>query len=500
MPIFRLPAWLFGRPARKEPEGAGREAHEWHRALQQFERNLARVGLPDFWQLMEWDYAADLKELVESTENSRLFTLEERDKRIQARLLMANENFKQRAGSLLDAGRIRFGRRKALSIEQLRQGFVARSRVAEWNKEYQLYLKKVAEICQSGYDDLFSTGDRYPRMQPLIRSLRRTFKRQTDKRVKLFSRFYKLWRNLPPDELDEQLETLKEDYKFLGRRRIWFRSFETFVNDVVTLEADLQQGTNEPTVRVLQSDFITSMNERLTLYWRYHQLREQYGTLLADQFSHLESGLLDLEKSGADGRAIDDYLRESIHAVEEALARREDASPTRRTTVTRLVKVDHRRRLTEWADFRQYRETLPVNQQFNKLKPILLKNSEWAKEMRVFQSIIKEKRNLDPGRHNSPAEKQEVYRFVHHMGDRVEAELSIDVAYRLLEQELIRNREFLDELAVFRRRLADEIRLERRFDERRIDQLKREFIENIWRKRAEIDQSGLVLPLLPKAH
>ncbi len=142
---------------------------------------------------------------------------------------------------------------------------------------------------------------------------------------------------------------------------------------------------------------------------------------------------------------------------------------------------------------------LSLNRQFNELKPILMKNPEWARELKLFQSLIKDKRTLDPQRQKSRAERREVARFLKRMTRRVDAELAADVAYRLLEQELIRKREYLGDLMRFRRQLAIEIRLERRPRDRRIEDLKREFIESIWQQRARDSRSKTsVTPFLPR--
>lgn len=308
-----------------------------------------------------------------------------------------------------------------------------------------------------------------------------------------------MWQSLPPDELDDQLDVLKRDFQHLGRHRAWFRGFDRFVNEVLALTENFEHaGANESSVRVLQSDFLAEMETRFWLYCHYQQLRTQYGAMFASRFSFFESDLAELARQGASEEEFDQYLRQAITSIESEVKRQRDGAIVKRNGLTKLLEIDHGQRLTEWATFQDRQRRLSVKAQFNELMPILSKNPEWAKEAKLFKSAVKEKRSHSPGRENGRAEARDIRRFIKRMCGRVDAELAIDVAYRILEQDLIRNHEYLDELVEFKQELAREIWLQRPLKERRTDKLKREFVKRIWERRGvDSISTGTVTPLLP---
>ena len=112
--------------------------------------------------------------------------------------------------------------------------------------------------------------------------------------------------------------------------------------------------------------------------------------------------------------------------------------------------------------------------------------------------MIKSKRSMDPRRINSDLELRDVQAFLNSIMLRIEAQIGTDVAYRSLEQELVRNKEFIVDLIITRKKLALEKQLRSSKSPEVINGIKQDFIEMIRAKRDTPTDDDTINPPLRK--
>ena len=499
------------------------ESHEesdaWRSALSDLEYSWSRLDLDRLWSIYRTDLNRDLKQAKDSTPSELLFSVEEQEKKREEILAFLEQNFLAR---MIEDLPVSWWNRlfspkppETLSWDYVKSRYASSGRAKDFENEHKLYVRKKEIIEQYKPSGLFDTRERSSRIFPQMRAVREKFQSFQEQQFKLFNDYIDRVSELPFDEIDEQLSQLARDYEFLGRSREWFTEYEGMIHEINSSIPDVDEGQNESIIRLLQNDFLVVMQGRFSSYWRLHELttfcKERNLHEIGREIELFETHLADLEASGVPAHEREQLLREFIKSIESKLTRdTEKKQSNRKKAMEDLLTHDHQARLTQWASFKQkfplaldsddthrFEHNFDDITAFNALRPILRQCSEWQHELRVFRSMIKAKRSMDPRRKNSDPEHRDVQTFLETITLRIEAEIATDVAYRSLEQELVKNKEFMVDLIITRKKLALEKQLRSAKSPEVINGIKQDFVKMIWEKRSPAAKGNTVTPLLP---
>ncbi len=504
LPVGRDPVGTD--PVRPDP--ARREQESWQRFQSDTGARWAKLGLDSLWSLNRGLYLRQVKTLHENTPRDRLFDIREQQqrKRELSRHLKNRFCMRMQQGLARNAWKPRFRQwmfpsvKGPSSIPELREQYREAGRLQEFDAHLDYYRTRQKEIFNREAGELFDNQEVAGRLSLLIRATRRIFRKRQKRQLKVYSRFYRLLRSLPDDGIDERIERLARDYRFIGRTREWFHSFQQFVEEALDLSLNSTHGRNEPVIRLLQNDFLLTMQNRYTTYWRYYELRRYCFanaiTPLVTRISYFEKHF---HQTGSDPVDVaDNRLKEFIHSIEISLLARARKERDRRNRREQILAFDHSARLDQWSRYKQqYLDgNFDVVLAFNQLRPILRQCAEWRQELKAFRSSVLVNRLASDHSDTSGEELVEAEKFVRRMVDRIDRELATDVAWKSLEQELVRNQEYIEELSLVRKEIALQRELNGLQSPEIINALKESFIEKIWKMRAPDEADGAsVTPL-----
>ncbi|MCB1691592.1 MAG: hypothetical protein KDI19_02445 [Pseudomonadales bacterium] len=480
---------MSGTMPRKERRG-------WPQTVYRLTARWLQIGFEPFWQLEHRDLTHEIQELKLNLKEEELFNEGERQarryemvRRLESELI---DNLSSRLERTLWQ---RILRRSPCTLGEIETAFERSGRIREFEQRMKMFEARKLRILNDRSVPLFAPIERSRKFARHVVDLRRLFRRRQQKKLKLFDKYYRRLRDLPKDPIDDDITRLAEDYEFLGRTREWYREFEKLVEEATKPLAGSQDGANESMLRILQSDFLALMRNRLPVYFRYFELKSRnFRSDRADlvrNFSYFEQHLLKLHRRGIDTSRCFSDMETFVKVLEqEALA----GQPKR------MMNVDQSQRLEEWSDFKkQYLSPLSdVVLTFNKLRRIIVQCPDWIQELRVFRSSMLVHRLMQSNRRNSQFEMADTEDFVRRMAARIDAEIATDVAFRTLEEELLEEEEFLDELRLVRERIALERKSSGISAPERINEIKQEFVREIWDARNGEEDGAPVTPLFAR--
>jgi len=496
------------------------ESTAWRNALLDLERAWSDLGLNKLWSIYRTDLNKNLKQAKDSTPSDELFSIDEQEKKRADNLAFLEQNFLSRMLKELPKNRwhriLATNTPEVLNWNDVRSRYVDAEQTICFDREHRLYLRKKAQIEGCKPSHLFDNHERASRLFPKVRKVREKFETLQQQKFKIFHDYLGRISSLPFDEIDDQLSQMARDYEFLGRSREWFAEYENMVHQINSSVADLDQGQNESLIRLLQNDFLSLMQSRFSKYWRLHELE-----IFCEKRNHheireeIEAFKAQFASIGTNRMLISEQeylLQEFIKSIESRLAKDTEETPSnQKKSKENLLTQDHKARLTEWINFKQ-RHSIVIDAgnlhqleknfdhtaAFNDLRPILRQCSEWQHEFRVFRSMIKSKRSMDPRRINSDLEHRDVQTFLNSIILRIEAQIATDVAYRSIEQELVRDKAFIVDLIITRKKLALEKQLRSTKSPEVINSIKQDFVKMIRVKRHTPADDNALNPLLQK--
>ncbi len=493
-----------------EFEAHGESAEEskaWRNTLTGLEDSWSALDLDKLWSINRTDLNKSLKHVKDSTPSDELFSIEEQEQKRTSMLAFLERNFLSRMMEELPVSwwdRVFAAKTpEVLDWDYVKGRFANSQRAQFFENEYKVYVRKKEEIEAYKPSGLFDNNERASRIFPQTRKVREEFSSHQRQQYKLFNDYIERIGDLPFDEIDDQLSQVADDYQFLGRSREWFAEYANMIREINSRVTDVDEGQNESIIRLLQNDFLVVMQNRFSHYWRFHELKDfcekKKFQEVKQEMEAFEAQLADMEANNIPALERTHLLQEHIKSIESQLARdTEKKRSDQKQAIEALLTHDHKARLTEWADFKQnfsivmregnhhqFENDFDDIAAFNALRPILRQCSEWQHELRVFRSTIKSKRSMDTRRRNSDLEHRDVENFLHSITRRVEAEITTDVDYRSLEQELVKNKEHMVDLIITRKQLALEKQLRSAQTPEVIHGIKREFVKMIWEKRGK---------------
>ena len=506
-----------------DPVGQGESAEEstaWRSALLDLEHAWSDLDLDKLWSIYRTDLNKNLKHAKDSTPSDELFSIEEQKIKRADILAFHERNFLSRMMEELPSNWwhriLTVNTREAFNSEDVRSRYVDLGQTKFFEKEHRQYIRKKEAIEECKPSCLFDNSERVSRLFPKMREVREKFSSLQQQQFKLFNDYIGRVSGLPFDEIDNQLSQMARDFEFLGRSREWFAEYEHMIHEINSSVADVDEGQNESIIRLLQNDFLIVMQSRFSNYWRLHELeifcekRNYHET--RKEIEDFQTQIVNLKTNGMLISQQEQLLQEFIKSIESKLAR--DTEKTRshqKKTMDNLLTQDHKARLIEWAHFKkhysivinagnlhQLENNFNYSAAFNALRPILRQCAEWQHEFRIFRSMIKSKRSMDPRRINSDLELRDVQTFLNSIMLRIEAQIGTDVAYRSLEQELVRNKEFIVDLIITRKKLALEKQLRSSKSPEVINGIKQDFIEMMRAKRDAPADDDTINPPLQK--
>ena len=445
-----------------------------------------QLGQPALFDLALLDHKHKLKRLYEKTKIADLFDANEiAEKRAQlARAWEEKARFFLNDHLLGDSlfKRWRKKQRAPGSLAEVRLKYEKRGRLDEFQRLLDDWKRINAKENYISDELLFSREEKTARLQPQYQALKSELKTQLKEALDLFLQYEAHLNRLPADEIDNAIAHLQREFLTIGRKRDWYESFLTLMREALDAEPEgHSSGVNEPATRVLQQDFLSTMQRHFDLCLRYHKLRrlqlEPGQEKLAKLFSRPYSP----------GEATDKMLRpaQPLEALAEFVEKLEDAVETDFGLLTnqQANQASQTDRLLRWENFKQSYTRHPndVVHAFNQLKPILIENEDWHQELRVFQSELKLKlKKSEFDKHSKhEIEVLEAKQFIERMMERVEAEIEMDVEFETLLQTLDPDDTYRDKLAMLERNLLDSNSSSRQ--QHRLDLLrfKAEVIESI---------------------
>jgi len=501
----------------REPE-SDQEAESWHQVMTGLEQAWSNLDLERLWSIHRTDLNRDLKQAKDSTSSGILFTEEEQAEKRAEMLAFLKQDFFARMLNELD---LSWWQRlflppppDGLDEAYVRDQYHKAGKAKNFDNELKLYTRKKSAIEHYDPNGLFDNSERAGRMFPQTKQVRNQFQSFQQTQYKLYNEYFDRVSALPFDDIEDQLIQLAKDYEFLGRSREWFREFEEMIKTINSSVPDVDEGQNESVIRILQNDFLVVMQSRFSIYWRYHELKifcqERKLQEFIIEMEQFDIQLAEMDKNGTPTQEKEQLLQDFVKTLESRLTRSTEQKPSRDKLLQDQLHHDHQARLSEWAQFKQTFNIPadPVSTDssadhyhavtaFNRLRPILRQCAEWQHELRVFRSMIKAKRSMDPRQKNSDAEHRDLLAFMSAITTRIENEIATDVAFRSLEQDLIKNKQFLVDLIITRKKLALEKQLRSARSAEVIDGIKQDFVRLIWEKRNPETKGGSVTPLLP---
>lgn len=483
-------------------DAASRELLGWFQLLDKLESKWLSLGLGQLWTLRRMDFNQHIELLNESTGNGTLFDLEEQEeKRLQLKRYLEHTFISKMQNNLPNGIWYRIFRKSRGNIEDLKREYAARGRSKEFDAEFGLLQRKTEEIQLRKVSGLYDQQERATRLLPQVRAERRLFRHRQKLDLRMYDHFRRLTRSLPDDDLDLQLESLADSYLLIGRSREWFDEYEKMINEVSDAFKNVDQGQNEPFVRLLQNDFLLAMQSKFSRFWRFHELRQYCFKHDCDdlitRFGYFNHRSLTGDKTVESEVLITHFIRSIEVAIRGKLRDNLLQNNLLKRRREQLLSIDHEVRLAQWASFKQQyigSESGTV-ETFNHFKPILIQCAEWRHELKVFRALIKVQRLADRARKNSAMELTEADQFIKRMVTRVDGEIATEIAFKILEQNLIKDQEFLDDLNQVQRSIA--LEKESRISQSAEDvmRIKQAFIQAIWEKRALVQEGAPVIAL-----
>ncbi len=489
----------MGKSVPAEVPLQSREEHQyWQQLMRELEADWQHRGLQRLWLIQRLTLSRQVSFLEQHTPGRKLFSADELERERGLRLEFLEHRFVSTMTANLNRGMLaRLFSRRPLDMDRLEASYRKQGREKEFEREYDAYLHKKVSVENQDADTLFDNLERARRAFPRVRNLRRRFRKQQQKLLRKYDRYEKKLDKLPDDEIDRLIAELGDNYAYIGRSREWFREYETLVDEILLESGSNQQGANESLMRLLQQDFLTIMESRFAVFWRYFELRQFCFThQLTDLITSISYFEAEIHEKPTSFQALFQQYRHMVQTLESAITLKGKKQSAQRSTREKLLAIDHSERLDEWATFKETyqqsgRDSAEV---FNALRPVLRQCPEWQHEFRVFRSKLQVRRLS----HGAATEASQVAHFVERMFERINNEIAVDVAFKTLEQEIITDNVYVRELTIAR----DNIKLQREqrglnaADE--INEIKQQFITDIWEKRTPSDQGASVTPLFAK--
>lgn len=468
----------------------------WRSFLDELDARWTQLGFRSFWHLEQQDFRHLASELQFSIPESSLFSQHQRHERRLTQVAMLEAGLiRSLQEALPKTWWSRLFKTLPSHLAALQRRYEELGLAPQFEQQVELFERRKLRVMNDNSLVLFDQSQRRDALREHIHSARRLFRRRQKRKLNIFDRYYRTLRELRSDPIDSELARLAADYEFLGRSRDWFREFEKLVNQAVKPTAGAQDGANEAMLRILQSDFLSLMRNRLPVYFRYFELRNRSVGDKSEShvrnFSYFEQHIIGLHRDGMDTTKCFNDFEAFVKVLEQESHEGEPVSHQ---------DVDHSNRLEEWTRFkRQYMSPLTdVVTAFNRLRGILVQSPDWIHELRVFRSTMLVHRLMKKARKNSQQELFDAEAFVRRMTRRIDEEIATDVAYRTLERELVAKDEFLNELRIVREKIALERRASGISSARRINELKQDFVRQVWQLRSESEEGATVTPLFAK--
>lgn len=452
----------------------------WRRQLERLGNEWRRTGRGRHWWIRENIFQHKVSTFQSNVPAVQLFTSEV----ISARRKLLREQLEQsfitrsRQGLKLSWMRRVFSRRLDTN-DRIKAEYIRQWRSADYERQRAIHARQLSAIDLSPIDVLFSPGERSALLYRYTRPLRRQFIKQQHDLLFKFRSYDSLIADLPADPLDDQLKQLEDDYNYLGRGREWCREFEKLVDSVLGDRWQQSDGVNESRIRLMQNDFLLTMQGRAPAYWRYFQLRNRCFTEgiseMVTRFSYFEQELIASHLDGVDTAECFSRFETFTRKAQNILTNERRRQRNRR-------QIDHGQRMVEWDLLRsKFDEPIDnTSSALSNLKPVLKSSPEWLHELNVFNAMILVRRDMDANRKNSPEEQDETRQFVLRMVNRIDKEIATDVAFQILEQDLMREGKYLDDLRLTLRHIEIERRSNGAHAAEEINRIKQAFIQSIW--------------------
>lgn len=419
-----------------------RERQEsWYLLLTRWQLHWASLGgyLP-FFQLAIRDYLARVKVVAEHTQNEELFTDLEIEQRRKLRLHALAELAPGFSDEPKPEEPGRFRRLiSALSINNFRG---KRNRQHDASSELPVSATAIPPVKDLTVESLFTAKERTHRLKRRIKKLRGGFQQGHKQTLKEFKEYKRVIDSLAFDDIDHEIRQLEYDYIHLGRTREWYGEFRLLTLEVLEVADNMPRETefNEDPARLLQRDFLTTMNSRLSIYRRLDDLRREVfqlgDTKAIRMLSYFKMKL----------PAPDEFIDQSqdITVVKQFLAsleyqlglvRAERAQLERAAvaveTSSEMKFVNHENRLDAWLRFKQ-----GTARDLRSLKQITADCEDWQQAVALFESEL-EIRRLENHGLSPVSEQSMVQNFVRDMVARIDAEIETDIAFQRTLQQLI---------------------------------------------------------------
>lgn len=255
------------------------------------------------------DFTKRVKLLNESTGSEVLFNLQEQAEKRRQLATDLEQNFVSKMqGNLGTSIWHRIFQKPPGNIEVLRQIYQDRGKEREFDREFNFFLGKTEEANQRSANGLFNQQERAVHLIPQLLAERRLFRRRQERKLHKYKQFDELASSLPNDDLDLQLKQLADDYHYIGRSRVWFYEFEKMIDEVFGAVNNMNDRQNESVVRLLQNDFLLTMQSKFSTYWRYHELRqycfEHNYTDMVTRFGYFQDRVQNRYQDGASVTAL----------------------------------------------------------------------------------------------------------------------------------------------------------------------------------------------------
>jgi hypothetical protein len=432
---------------------------QWQASVDELEQEWLTLGLKRLWWQNYSDFRRELRLSQQSIPNDLLFNETEILDKRACLITEAEQQFFEAMLKNLDIGfwRTLFGRR-IKDLDQLRNRYCKTAQAEEFEDAWEDYSAHLQRLVEVSADEMFGQTERDERLQPLVGAMRAEFLEQQQERVARHQSFKSFVTTLPEDELDTDLSTLERQFVAIGRSREWFKEFEELVDEANGCQS---QGENESPVRVLQSDFLVTMKDKLQNYKRYNELREYcFANNISDlirRISFFESTLASAHADGSTTAEIDEMLNTFTRGLTSMVERHQfkavRAGKKRKRRMVARKRVSHASRISEWTEYkhRYLGEQYNVIPAFNRLRQIVRLCPEWTSLLNEFREEILTSRKKPF--HRRDQEISDTREFVDQISTVIDAEISVDVAYRLLEKELVAEKHFQDELEQVRSKL-----------------------------------------------
>lgn len=290
---------------------------------------------------------------------------------------------------------------------------------------------------------LFSPDDVNARLRPILIQLERRFRRQMAATAKTFDEYQNWTERLPKDDIDNAISTLRHRYAQISRQREWYVAYKLMVERAVK-ESKLsatRDGSNEPMVRILQQDFLQTMESRFASYWRLHELRAYcYKHAFVDEITMIERQNGNLSESDALLRPPTEFsaVTELVDELEGNIQHNLKATSInqRAATADQHVKIDQDARREEWQAFKDLLEQkfTPINTLLSKLKAVVKHNKGWQLEFQIFRSLTRVKRIEQKHRGKSPDYRLEALKFARELSLRIDNEIDTDIRFQLIRE------------------------------------------------------------------